>query len=86
MIQKDHHLIEDGPYSLVRHPIYLGVLMAMLGSSLAIGQIFGLAYFIFSAFGLWVKSRQEEILLAKQFPNEFPQYKRQVKMLLPYLF
>ena len=73
-IQKEHHLIEDGPYRLVRHPIYLGVLMAMLGSSLVIGQIFGLAFFIFSAFGLWVKSRQEETLLAKQFPNEFSRY------------
>jgi len=86
MIQKEHHLIQDGPYGFVRHPIYLGVLLAMLGSSLALGQIFGFAYCLFSIFGLWFKSRQEEGLLAKQFPSEFPQYKQQVKMLLPYLF
>jgi protein-S-isoprenylcysteine O-methyltransferase Ste14 len=86
MIQKEHHLIEDGPYALIRHPIYLGCLLALLGSSLVIGQIFGFAYFIFSAFGFWVKSKQEENLLAKEFPDEFSKYKRQVKMLLPYLF
>ena len=86
MLQKEHHLITEGPYNMVRHPIYLGVLMAMLGSSLVIGQIFGLAYFIFSAFGLWIKSGQEEALLATQFPNDYLQYKQKVKMLLPYLF
>ena len=73
MIQKDHYLIKDGPYSFVRHPIYLGGLLAMLGSSLVIGAIFGFAYCVFSMFGFWVKSKQEEELLAKQFPNEFPQ-------------
>ncbi len=86
MLQKEHHLIIDGPYSFVRHPIYLGGLMAMLGSSLVIGQIFGFAYCILSAFGFWIKSGREEDLLATQFPNEFPQYKQHVKMLLPYLF
>ena len=86
MLQKEHQLITEGPYNLVRHPIYLGVLMAMLGSSLVIGQIFGLAYFIFSAFGLWIKSGQEEALLATQFPNDYLQYKQKVKRLLPYLF
>ncbi len=86
MLQKEHHLITEGPYNLVRHPIYFGVLMAMFGSSLVIGQIFGLAYFIFSAFGLWIKSGQEEALLTTQFPNDYLQYKQKVKMLLPYLF
>ncbi|HUI87984.1 MAG TPA: isoprenylcysteine carboxylmethyltransferase family protein [Anaerolineales bacterium] len=86
MIQKEHHLIEEGPYHWVRHPIYLGGLLAMLGSSLVIGQVFGFAFCIFCAFGFWMKSRQEEILLAKKFPNEFPPYKQHVKMLLPYIF
>ena len=86
MIQKEHHLIQDGPYHFVRHPIYLGGLLAMLGSSMVVGYFFGFAYCIFCAFGFWMKSKQEENLLAKEFPNEFPQYKEHVRMLLPYLF
>ena len=67
MLQKEHHLITEGPYTLVRHPIYLGVLMAMLGSSLVIGQVFGLAYFIFSAFGLWIKSGKRKLSWLSNF-------------------
>ena len=86
MLQNQHHLIKEGAYRFVRHPIYLGGLLAMFGSSLVLGQVFGFAYSILSTFGLVMKSRQEDVLLAKQFPDEFPKYKRQVKMLFPYLY
>lgn len=86
MLQNEHHLITDGPYRFARHPIYLGGLLAMFGSCLVLGQVFGFAYSIFSTFGLAMKSKQEDALLAKQFPDEFPEYKGQVKTLLPYLY
>ena len=86
MLQNAHYLVTEGPYRFVRHPIYLGGLFAMFGSSLVLGQVFGFAYSILSTFGLAIKSRQEDALLAKQFPDEFPEYKQQVKMLLPYLY
>jgi protein-S-isoprenylcysteine O-methyltransferase Ste14 len=84
MLQKAHQLVQDGPYGLVRHPIYLGCLLAMFGSCLVLGQIFGFAYFALSIFGFTRKSKQEEALLVQQFPNEYSQYKRRVKMLFPY--
>ena len=86
VIQNEHHLITDGPYRFVRHPIYLGGLLAMFGSCLVLGQVFGFAYSLLSTLGLAMKSRQEDALLAKQFPDEFSDYQQQVKMLLPYLY
>jgi protein-S-isoprenylcysteine O-methyltransferase Ste14 len=56
----------------------------MFGSCLVLGQIFGFAYFALSIFGFTRKSKQEEALLVQQFPNEYSQYKRRVKMLFPY--
>lgn len=86
MLQNKHHLITEGPYRFVRHPIYLGVLLAMFGSCLVLGQVFGFVYSLLSTFGLAMKSRREDVLLEKQFPNEFSVYKQHVRMLLPYLY
>jgi protein-S-isoprenylcysteine O-methyltransferase len=86
MLQDSHRLITEGPYRFVRHPIYLGGLLAMFGSCLVLGQVFGFAYSIYSTFGLAMKSRQEDELLERQFPDEFREYKQQVKMLLPYIY
>ena len=86
MLQNQHHLVTGGPYRFVRHPIYLGGLLAMFGSSLVLGHVFGFAYSVLSTFELVMKSRHEDVLLAKQFPDEFPEYKQQVKMLLPFLY
>jgi protein-S-isoprenylcysteine O-methyltransferase Ste14 len=85
MSQKENpELVTTGPYAIVRHPIYMGMLLAMLGS--AIGQsIFWMLplvlcgpYFIYSA-------RREEKLMAEQFPEQYPGYMKRTKMLLPYV-
>ncbi len=86
MVQKEHSLVMAGPYSLVRHPIYFGGLLAILGSCLVLGQVFGFICLIFFVFGLAVKSRQEEAVLQKQFPNQYLSYSRTVKMLIPYVY
>lgn len=77
-------LVSTGPYAFVRHPIYTGMLLAMLGS--AIGQsmfwllplIFFGTYFIYSA-------RCEERLLTEQFPDQYPAYMHRTMMLLPFV-
>lgn len=86
MLQQEHHLVEEGPYRLIRHPIYSGVLLAMMGSSLVLGYIFSFAYFAFAAFGLIRKSKQEERLLIRQFPGQYSEYRKRTKMLIPYVF
>ena len=84
MTQKlEPELVTSGPYRLVRHPIYSGVLLAAIGTAIALSWVwllpFGLAgvYFVYSA-------TVEERYLAAQFPDIYPAYKRSTKMLVPY--
>jgi protein-S-isoprenylcysteine O-methyltransferase Ste14 len=84
-VKENPELVTTGPYAQVRHPIYTGVILAVLGSALTGGWwwivifIGAAAYYIFAA-------TQEEKLLAKTFPDTYPAYKARTKMLVPYLF
>lgn len=86
MTQKvEPELVTSGPYRLVRHPIYSGILSAGIGTAVALGWLWLTAvllagiYFIYSA-------TVEERYLAEQFPDTYPAYKRTTKMLVPYVF
>jgi protein-S-isoprenylcysteine O-methyltransferase Ste14 len=86
MTQKNEpELVTSGPYHLVRHPIYSGVLVAGIGTAVALSWFWliavGLAaiYFIYSAI-------VEERYLTKQFPDTYPEYSRSTKMLVPFVF
>ena len=86
MSQKvDPELVTSGPYRLVRHPIYSGILVAGVGTATAlswwwlIAVALAGAYFLFSA-------TVEERWLARQFPDAYPGYRRSTKMLLPFIF
>lgn len=86
MTQKDNpELVTSGPYHLVRHPIYSGVLVAGVGTAVALSWTWFIAvllagiYFIYSA---TVEERQ----LTAQFPDAYPGYKRSTKMLVPFVF
>jgi len=84
-LQEDHELVTTGPYARVRHPIYSGMLLAMVGSMLAEGAgwlppfLIFFVYFIYSA-------KTEEKLMVQQFPNEYPAYKERTKMLIPFVW
>ena len=77
--------VTAGPYAVVRHPIYSGVLVAGVGTALALSWFWlvavGLAgiYFIYSA-------TVEERYLGEQFPDTYPAYKSSSKMLVPFVF
>jgi protein-S-isoprenylcysteine O-methyltransferase Ste14 len=82
-VREDHELIVRGPYKLVRHPIYTGLLLALAGSVLAVdrsGSILGWLL-VFGTY--FAKSRQEERLMLKTFPEDYPAYRRRVKALVP---
>jgi protein-S-isoprenylcysteine O-methyltransferase Ste14 len=86
MTQKDEpELVTSGPYHLVRHPIYSGVLVASIGTALALSWWWLAAvalagiYFIYGA-------TVEERYLTEQFPDSYPAYKRSTKMLVPFVF
>jgi protein-S-isoprenylcysteine O-methyltransferase Ste14 len=85
MTQKDDpELVTSGPYRFVRHPIYSGILLGLLGTSLAteIYWLIGVAvigvYFIHSA-------SVEEGLMTASFPTTYPSYRAKTKMLIPFV-
>jgi protein-S-isoprenylcysteine O-methyltransferase Ste14 len=85
-VKAGHELIVKGPYALARHPIYTGMLLAMAGTALAIGQwrcILGLFVFLPA---LAIKMSQEEHLMMRIFPKAYPPYRHRVKALIPGLF
>lgn len=85
-IKEDHELIQRGPYRLVRHPIYTGLLLAVFGSCLAEGRVWNLAVVGMATILLIAKLKAEEALLARQFPDAYLQYRRRVKAIIPFLY
>jgi protein-S-isoprenylcysteine O-methyltransferase Ste14 len=86
MSQKlDPELVTTGPYRRVRHPIYSGIILGMVGTSIAVSWYWLIAvvllggYFIYSA-------TVEERDMADRFPDAYPAYKRSTKMLIPFVF
>jgi protein-S-isoprenylcysteine O-methyltransferase Ste14 len=86
MTQKDEpELVTSGPYHLVRHPIYSGILVAGIGTAVALSWLWLTAvalagvYFVYSA-------TVEERFLTEQFPDDYPVYRRSTKMLVPFIF
>lgn len=85
MTEKDEpELVTSGPYRLVRHPIYSGILLASVGTAIALSwpwlvlvALIGM-YFVYSA-------RVEERFLEKQFPEQYRAYERTTKMLVPFV-
>jgi protein-S-isoprenylcysteine O-methyltransferase Ste14 len=84
-LKEDHQLIQSGPYARVRHPIYSGTLLAMIGTGLFLGQWRGMVG-VFLVFGAhWQKARREEKLLASQFGAAYQEYCGRTGSLIPRL-
>jgi protein-S-isoprenylcysteine O-methyltransferase Ste14 len=84
-VKKDHTLIRNGPYSFVRHPIYSGLLLAMLGTAVAEGEIRGFVAIAMALFAWWGKSLVEEQFMTEQFGAEYTEYQHRVKRLIPFV-
>lgn len=85
-LKENHELIRRGPYRYVRHPIYSALILAAAGTLLAIdpfaNAILLLAFVIIA---LKLKSLGEEKILLQHFPQTYPQYKQDVKSLVPFV-
>lgn len=81
----DHHIVDTGPYGIVRHPIYTGILLAVLATVAAKGTVFGIAGAVGLTLGLWMKARLEEQWLRSELGAEsYDAYRRRVPMLVPF--
>ena len=83
--KQGHELIRTGPYRFVRHPIYTGLLVMGLGTAIEIGLLRGWLALPLMAIAFWIKLTQEERLLLRHFPDQYPAYKQQVKALVPFI-
>ena len=80
-----HELITSGPYALVRHPIYTGLLSMFVATVIVLGHVAGIIAIPFVFVSFWVKLRYEEKLMLEKFPNEYAAYQQRVKRLIPFV-
>jgi protein-S-isoprenylcysteine O-methyltransferase Ste14 len=85
-IKQGHELIVTGPYSVVRNPIYTGILTGFLGMAIAIGQVRGFITVVLILFAYWTKLRMEDRWMRSQFGEMYAEYARRTAALVPYLF
>ena len=82
-VKEQHELVVKGPYRIVRHPIYTGLILAFAGTGLAKDKGIWLFLVVLIFASYWLKIRVEERLMMETFPDEYPEYRRRVKALIP---
>jgi protein-S-isoprenylcysteine O-methyltransferase Ste14 len=85
-LKQDHTLVRSGPYRIVRHPIYTGLLAALLGTAIAIGELRCFVGVTVAAIVWKIKSISEEKFMLQQFGEQYGRYRAQVKALVPYIW
>jgi protein-S-isoprenylcysteine O-methyltransferase Ste14 len=84
-VKQGHTLVRTGPYRIVRHPIYAGLLAALAGTAVGYGYVGGLLAMVV-AFAAWLaKARLEESFLMAEFGAAYGEYRREVKTLIPFV-
>ncbi len=86
VLKEDHKLVTNGPYAYVRHPIYSGLILMILGVVLYVDTLILTIFFVAFFFGAYYKARKEEKLLMTTFEREYSEYKKKVKALVPLVF
>ncbi len=84
-LKQEHSLIRTGPYRWVRHPIYTGMLLAMLGTAIAEGQVCDFCGVALLLVSFHFKSRTEDDFMRRAFGAEHDAYREQTGALLPRL-
>lgn len=84
-IRENHTITRTGPYAIVRHPIYTGILTAILGTAIATGSLLACVCLLVIGVLFLVKIRMEEQFLLEEFGEEYERYRMDVKALVPYV-
>ena len=84
--KEDHHIVDTGPYALVRHPIYTGMIIASAATAIERGTGTALTGLGLMILGCWIKARLEESFLRSELgAGPYDDYARRTGMLLPFL-
>ena len=84
-LKEGHELIERGPYRLVRHPIYTGLLAMFLATAIKFGYLSGIVAILLAFVSFWIKLSDEEKLMLQQFPDQYRSYQQRVKCIIPFV-
>lgn len=85
-VKRGHTLVQRGPYAVIRHPIYTGLLLAMAGTALTVGRA---ASYLGVALGLaafLIRVRDEDAVMAEEFPAAHRTYRARTKALIPFVW
>jgi protein-S-isoprenylcysteine O-methyltransferase Ste14 len=82
-LKEGHELIRTGPYRTIRHPIYTGILLALFGTAVAVGEVRGLLAVAIAWASFYWKARREEAFLTQEFGEKFGAHAKQTGMFLP---
>ncbi|HEX8879043.1 MAG TPA: isoprenylcysteine carboxylmethyltransferase family protein [Candidatus Acidoferrum sp.] len=82
-LKQGHELIRTGPYRTIRHPIYTGILLALLGTATTLGEVRALLAVAIVWPSFYIKARREELFLSQEFGASFAEHKQSTGMFLP---
>ena len=84
--KEGHHVVDTGPYAIVRHPIYTGITLASFATAAERGSVFAFAGAAILTLSWYVKARlEEEFLREKLGKEQYDAYARRVPMLIPFV-
>lgn len=82
----EHHVVDTGPYGLVRHPIYTGIIVSSAATAILFGTALGWIGFVLLTLGWYIKARlEEEFLRVELGTDAYSAYARRVPMLVPFI-
>jgi protein-S-isoprenylcysteine O-methyltransferase len=84
-LKENHELIVRGPYQLVRHPIYTGLLAMITATAIEQGHIAGMIGLVLVFASFWIKLSDEEEVMVKQFPDQYAAYRERVERIIPFI-
>lgn len=83
--KEEHELIQTGIYKIVRHPIYTGILLLFIGNTLIVGDYRGIIAVVLVFVSFWYKLLKEENVLTETFGDQYVEYKKRTKALIPFV-
>ena len=84
-LKRDHELIVTGPYAWVRHPIYTGILLGLIGTGLAVGEWRAVLAVVLAGVAFWRKLTIEEGVMRRQFGETYARYAQRTRALIPFV-